>query len=225
VSNKSIYRRATRRAATTCGARLARVRRRLDPRAGIVALTFDDGPDPRTTPEFLDLLGELGVRATFFVIGVRAEAHPELIARMVDEGHAVGSHSGSHIDAWHAAKGDLRQDYHRGRVAIESIVGGSAPLFRPPRGHVTMASAVAIRREGLRPWLWSVNGGDYGEGAELAKIVRRTTSVAAGDVILLHDALHSPRPAASTDRASTLSAVREIVTSVRGRGLELGCLT
>ena len=69
-------------------------------RARAVAITFDDGPEPAPTPRLLDELSRLGIRATFFVVGRRADAHPSLIRRMVDEGHAVGSHSFSHPDPW-----------------------------------------------------------------------------------------------------------------------------
>ncbi len=85
-----------------------------------VALTFDDGPDPVFTPQVLDVLAEHGAVATFFAVGKRAERHPELVRRIVDEGHALGSHSWSHREPGELSARELGRDYRAGRRAVEA---------------------------------------------------------------------------------------------------------
>ena len=120
------------------------VRRGLPAADDAVALTFDDGPDPDHAPAFLDELRRLGIVATFFVVGHRARAHPELVRRARDEGHAVGSHSDTHPDPWTLPLRALSRDYRRGRRAAEAALGRRVPRFRPPKGYVDGTGAAAM---------------------------------------------------------------------------------
>ena len=104
--------------------------------SGKLALTFDDGPDPRWTPRVLDMLARLQVRATFFVLGSAVEAHPELIAREVAEGHEVAVHNWVHTDVYGVSFSELSDSVNR---TCEAIVAAGAPsprLWRPPYGRV-----------------------------------------------------------------------------------------
>lgn len=126
--------RGTRRRAGEALVNRVHAREALDPADGAVALTFDDGPHPEHTPAVLDELARLGVVATFFLVGQRAAERPDLVRKIVDAGHAVGSHSSSHIEPWTVPLVDLAREYRRGRSEVEAAVGRPVALFRPPKG-------------------------------------------------------------------------------------------
>lgn len=175
-----------------------------------VALTFDDGPDPQRTPAVLDLLARQGVRATFFVVGARAEAHPELVRRMVAEGHVVGNHSYTH--SWRfplRSLGRTMEELRRTGEVLHRITGRQPRLFRPPFGVTNPTIARAVRRLGLDPVGWNIRSLDtMGQSPErvAARILRR---LHPGAVILLHDRC------AGSERLVGL-----LVEGLRSRGLE-----
>ena len=158
-----------------------------------VALTYDDGPDPAATPALLDLLRERGVRATFFLVGARARAHPDLVRRIVAEGHLVGNHSDRHSPAtnlWFSAR--LRRDLAACQQTLTELTGAAPVYFRPPVGlanHATHPVAAAL---GLQVVGWRVRGLDTPRrppGAVIRAILAR---VGGGDVVLLHDGGRAP---------------------------------
>ena len=101
-----------------------------------VVLTFDDGPDPETTPKVLDALDAHGAKATFFVIGKKAEAHPELVREIVRRGHTVGMHSYAHHRLFSLKSPSyVRADLTRALAVLGGILGERPTLFRPPIGH------------------------------------------------------------------------------------------
>ena len=208
-------------AGRTC-VRLARPVRTV--RSG-VALTFDDGPDPRSTPAVLDLLAAAGVRATFFLVGQRAAAHPALVERTARDGHAIGSHSWSHPVPWRTSAVDLLRDYRRGHEAVQQALGGATRLFRPPHGHLGPASTAAVRLLRLRPVLWTHDPEDWRAGVGAADLRRRLADVCDGGVVLLHDALVRPPaeaglPEGSDDeRTETLLALPGLLADLRTAGL------
>lgn len=175
-----------------------------------VALTFDDGPDPQRTPAVLDLLARQGVRATFFVVGARAEAHPELVRRMAAEGHVVGNHSYTH--SWRfplRSLGRTMEELRRTGEVLHRITGLQPRLFRPPFGVTNPTIARAVRRLGLDPVGWSIRSLDtMGRSPErvAARILRH---LHPGAVILLHDRC------AGSERLVGL-----LVEGLRSRGLE-----
>lgn len=183
-----------------------------------VALTFDDGPDPRWTPLVLDALGDLGVPATFFLVGGAAEAHPALVRRMVDEGHAVGSHTTSHADLWTLSMAELHREVRAGHRSVEAAAGIRTDRFRPPKGWFDLRVAVAARRCGLRPWLWSIDPTDWEPGTRAEDILERVRP-GAGDVVLLHDGMCSPVDPSACDRSATVAAIAALVARVRASGL------
>ncbi len=155
----------------------------------VVALTFDDGPHPERTPKILDLLKKHDVRAAFFVTGKNAEKHPELIKRMVSEGHLVGNHTYSHSSRFPWMKEEkMREEIHWCDVAITRITGMHPTLFRPPFGvsNPTLARAVV-------PWHytvagWSVRSLDTVSRWPRAKVFERVRRrLRPGSVVLLHD--------------------------------------
>lgn len=203
-------------------ARIAGAPRRLPAGSPSVALTFDDGPDPASTPLVLDLLAAHGVVATFFCVGYRAQQHPELLRRIAAEGHAVGSHSQTH------RVGDLPSaetvsDYLAGRRAVEQVLGFEVPLFRPPHGHLDLPTARALRRHGFSTWLWSVDPGDYQPAALPGTVSATVQGSAAGDVILLHDGLEEAADDAPS-RSILTESLPAVITALQARGLSLATL-
>ena len=215
--DRATVRRLRTRAVTTA----AGARRHLGRDSGAVALTFDDGPHPEFTPQVLDRLAALDVVATFFLVGRNAARHPDLVRRIVDRGHAVGSHSWSHPDPWTLGLRHLIVDYRRGRQAVERASGGTARLFRPPKEHLGRRGPVAVRVVRLRPWLSSIDSEDWVPGTSTEQILARVEPVSPGDVILLHDWLEGALDERGLDRSETVAAIDGIVTMVRDRGLRL----
>ena len=175
------------------GLTLALPRRRFVTRgpvsSGGVCLTFDDGPHPEHTPRLLDVLGEQGVKGTFFVVGEEAEKHPELVKRIVAEGHAVGGHSWTHSEPRTTTTRQLLDEVTRTQELLWEVVGVGSTLFRPPKGELTAAKLLGLMRAGLTVVLWNVDPRDYartsveGLAAWFAKQPMRS-----GDIVLMHDA-------------------------------------
>jgi peptidoglycan-N-acetylglucosamine deacetylase len=201
--------------------RFAGVRHRLPAGEAGVALTFDDGPDPRFTPAVLDVLAEHGVVATFFLVGRRAERHPGIVSRILREGHAAGSHSWSHPDPGGVSPARLFSEYRRGRRAVEAAVGAPVALFRPPMGDVGLPSATAATLSRVRPWLWTRDPSDWRPGRTTGEIVDAVGDLHAGDVVLLHDGIELPVTEAALDRSSTVAAVPLLIRRARAAGLDL----
>ncbi|HYU85291.1 MAG TPA: polysaccharide deacetylase family protein, partial [Kribbellaceae bacterium] len=144
----------------------------------VVYLTFDDGPDPRWTPQVLDLLQRYDARGTFFMLGDEVRANPGLVRRVRDAGHAIGNHSVDHKDLTKVSAARLRTE----------IAGGPASrCFRPPYGATNARVRAAIRAAGLRQVLWDVDPDDWQRPGARVIASRILTHVHNGDVVLMHD--------------------------------------
>ncbi|HYN23388.1 MAG TPA: polysaccharide deacetylase family protein [Thermoanaerobaculia bacterium] len=155
---------------------------------GEVGLTFDDGPDPEVTPKVLDLLDGSGARATFFCIGRRVEAHPDLAAEIVRRGHHIGNHTWSHPHAFSCyLPAPQRREVVRAQEAIERATGRLPTLFRAPAGIRNFFLERELCKTGLTLASWTRRGYDT-VGKEPSAIARRLLAgTSAGDVLLLHD--------------------------------------
>jgi peptidoglycan/xylan/chitin deacetylase (PgdA/CDA1 family) len=153
-----------------------------------VALTFDDGPDPRVTPAVLDLLEQVGARASFFCIGRRAAAHPALVREMVRRGHSVENHSDRHPNAFACLPPTaLMQEIGRAQARLADIAGVAPRFFRPPMGLRSPLLDPVLARLGLRHVSWTRRGYDT-VSDDASRVLRRLADgLAAGDVLLLHD--------------------------------------
>jgi len=198
--------------------RRAQPRQRV-PDPGTFALTFDDGPDERFTPQVLDLLAARGARATFFVVGRSVEAHPELVRRIVSEGHGLGSHTWSHPELVGLPASRLLRECRRGRRAVERAVGQPVPIFRPPKGHWDARGAAAATALRLRPWIWTQDPRDWEAGKSAEEIVASLEALQSGDVVLLHDGIQSPPDPAARDRSATVAALGPLLDLAAERGL------
>jgi peptidoglycan/xylan/chitin deacetylase (PgdA/CDA1 family) len=158
-----------------------------------VALTFDDGPHPERTPAILDTLKRHGVQATFFVTGERAAAHPEIIRRIVAEGHLVGNHTFSHSPRFPLGGSskmapEIAREIERCDEALEKIVGTRPALFRPPFGVTTPNIARALRRHPHTVAGWSIRSLDTVSRWPREKVFERVRRcLRPGAVVLLHD--------------------------------------
>lgn len=157
------------------------------PAAGSVYLTFDDGPDERWTPRILDLLAHANVLATFFVVGRLALEQPELIRRIVAQGHEVGNHSWSHRHPWTLSPATARLEVRDGAAAIADLIGRAPSFFRPPHGRLRRCMLEEAERVGQTLVLWDRSAVDWGPLGSAAKISRRLNTVESGDIILMHD--------------------------------------
>ncbi|HET7308375.1 MAG TPA: polysaccharide deacetylase family protein [Gammaproteobacteria bacterium] len=186
-----------------------------------VALTFDDGPDPDTTPAVLAALAETEAKATFFVIGKALAAQPDLARRIVAAGHALGNHSWRH-SRWQNLRGTRShlQEIDRCDQAVEKIAGAERPiLYRPPVGLKCGGLARAAWRRNVKIVAWSLHSRDT-RLADPQSIARRVLSrVRGGDIILLHDGHDLP----GRRRPHCAEAVRLIARGLRERGFE--CVT
>lgn len=154
-----------------------------------LALTFDDGPDPVTTPAVLDALREAGARATFFVIAGRASAHPQLIARMLAEGHEVAAHAEQHAHAWTRTPWGGVLDVVRAVRRVAAVTGQPVRYHRPPHGAYTLATVLGQRAAGVRGVHWSVEGQDWRPRLTPEEVRERLLRLAGpGSIVVLHDA-------------------------------------
>ncbi|MBQ6262469.1 MAG: polysaccharide deacetylase family protein [Clostridia bacterium] len=153
----------------------------------VVALTFDDGPHPRTTAEILDVLKDYGVRATFFNVGENAVKRPELTAREVAEGHEVGNHTFTHINVKSLSAEKLKEQLIDTEDAITEAAGVKPTLFRPPEGKIGKEGESAAEELGYTVVLWSVDTRDWTHRTARAIAETVEDNVNDGDVILCHD--------------------------------------
>src|SRR6266566_414180 len=182
-----------------------------------VAITFDDGPDPRWTPKILDILKAANVKATFFVVGVNAERYPALVRRIVNEGHEIGNHTYYHPNLALCWPEHIRLELNATQLLLETITGRATALFRPPYAADTSPTQLSeliplqiaedlnylVVLENIDPQDWAKPGADI--------ILRRIKQQRHdGSVILLHDA--------GGDRSQTVEALPRILDWLHTRG-------
>ncbi|MGC8480828.1 MAG: polysaccharide deacetylase family protein [Acidimicrobiales bacterium] len=154
-----------------------------------IALTFDDGPDPLSTPLVLRELDRLGVRATFFLLGSMVEVHPYLVGQIEQGGHEIGLHGQWHRNHLFRSSKTIHYDLERGLETLRQHATTPITHFRPPYGVATQATLHAARGLGLKVALWSTWGRDWRRAASPTSVYRDVLSaLEGGGTILLHDA-------------------------------------
>ena len=193
--------------------------------SGSVALTFDDGPDPDVTPALIDRLAELDVRATFFLLTLRAERFPDLVARLTDAGHEIALHGLDHRRITGMPARQARGYLDDARRRLEQVVGRAVTMYRPPYGSQSMASLVAARRAGLQVVVWNGDAQDW-EDRPAPLVVRAAVDACKpGGILLFHERLepdpsHSdPVRAAPVTTFDRVAVISDVIDAVRSRGL------
>jgi peptidoglycan/xylan/chitin deacetylase (PgdA/CDA1 family) len=175
-----------------------------------VALTFDDGPDPRGTPAVLDALSRAGAVATFFVLGERVEREPALLQRVLAAGHDVQVHGYAHLRHSEHSRAAVEEDLRRAL----NVLPVQPALWRLPYGEPAEFSAEIARGHGLQIVSWTVDSGDWrGESAE-AMLARLHGALRDGAIVLMHDGASRAR--------HTAALIGPLVDAVRAKGLEAG---
>ena len=181
-----------------------------------VVLTFDDGPHPESTRKVLATLNCFGAHATFFVLGSKALAAPEVLREIAAAGHEIGVHGDRHdrlLSLRHPNR--IASDVERAQGAVAAATGQRPRLFRPPLGHISPRTALVARRLGLTLVGWSVRGRDGLSCTTAASALRRVVAgLRPGAIVLLHDA--SER---SPCEPAGVAALPAILEETRRRGL------
>ncbi len=193
-------------------------------RPGLLALTFDDGPDPRWTPAILDILKQENVPATFFIIGKNGQSYPDLVRRMLNEGHEIGNHTYTHPNLGEIPLSLTELELNATQRLIESLIGRSTVLFRPPY----FGDAEADKPQEVEPAIKAKDLGYLMVGVRIDpddwrlpvtadQIVQKTIDRAMdanpetrGQVVLLHDS--------GGDRSATIEALPRLIHDLRARG-------
>lgn len=204
-------RRATDRLATPVGSvKGARTQAR------VVALTYDDGPDPVGTPAVLAALGSAGVRATFFQLAERAERYPELVRAVLAAGHEVALHGIDHSRLSGLPPGEAGRRIVAGRDRLAAVTGARARWFRPAYGGQTLRTYAATRRAGLDPVVWGPSVEDWRDGTAAEVAERAVPRLGPGEVVLLHDGFEVPAgdttPEPTFDRGEVTLALLALLT-------------
>jgi peptidoglycan/xylan/chitin deacetylase (PgdA/CDA1 family) len=187
-----------------------------------IALTYDDGPNPAYTPELLELLARHGAHATFFQIGKWVAREPALAKEVRDAGHAVGNHTFNHptlaLCSTDRVKEELRLCHEASQAAdIEYSTVDGASLMRCPWGRRRPGTLRAVKSAGYMPVQWSITGWDWAERKTADDIAGRCLKAREGDVILLHDGVHTePR----ADRSKSVYATRQVLEQLGAEGYE-----
>ena len=176
-----------------------------------IVLTIDDGPDPRWTAKILRILGQHQVTATFFMLGVQAAAHPDLVRAVAADGHQIGTHTWSHQNLARLTPAAAHSQIERGVDAVAAAAGGDAPtLFRAPYGSWSPSVLAACHQLGQRPLGWSVDPRDWdrpGAGRIAHRVLAATEP---GSIILLHDG--------GGDRSQSVAALRTFLPRLLAKG-------
>jgi peptidoglycan/xylan/chitin deacetylase (PgdA/CDA1 family) len=177
-----------------------------------VALTFDDGPHPETTPALLDLLAQANARATFFLVGARVRAYPDLARRVSEAGHTIGVHGLHHRTMVLQSPREIARDLSEAERIFEDVTGKalSSRLLRPPYGFKTWTLCRTLHRLGWTTVSWSLDGRDYDRQTPERLAGRVNTHIQPGDIVLLHE-----RPSDNT----TLNALPTIFAYLHECGL------
>lgn len=189
--------------------------------ASVVCLTFDEGPDPDSTPPILELLDRYQAKATFFLLGRNAVRHPRLVKDIMASGHEIGEHSDRHTHAWKCGPFATATDLINGGRSISSVAGGPVPWFRPPYGKLNIISLLYIVFGRKRVAFWDIDPKDYAADSAAQVCNETFSSLRNGRVLLLHDG----RTGESNDKGVTVSALEGILAEGTRRGLTFGSVS
>ncbi|GAA1658328.1 polysaccharide deacetylase family protein [Fodinicola feengrottensis] len=180
--------------------------------AKAIALTLDDGPHAVWTPKMLRLLKQLDIHATFFMIGVQAKGHPDLIKAIHDGGHALGNHTYNHLETLpHLSVPNIRQQIVATQDAVFKACGAYPRVFRAPGGNWGPPVFAEVAAAGMMPIHWQTDTNDWTRPGT-SSIERRVAGAPVGSIVLCHDG--------GGDRSETIAALTQAVPALKARGYQ-----
>jgi len=174
-----------------------------------IALTFDGGPSPETTPLILQTLAKFGARATFFVTGENAQGYPHILKKTLEMGNEIGNHTYNHPNLSKLGKVAVIRQIAATQKTISSITGREAAVFRPPYGAVNKMTAGLAQSLGLKTIMWSIDTRDWQDPSPQVITNRVLTRAKAGDIVLMHDT-----------RQNTAFALPSILEGLKKQGFQ-----
>ncbi len=181
-----------------------------DAPANAVALTIDDGPDPRWTPQVLDLLSRYHVQVTFSLVGIEAHTQRNLVRRIVAEGHAICNHTMTHPQPFaHRPPEQIDKEIAQAQSVIVDAAGTVPRLFRSPGGNWSPTVLATAAHYGMTPIDWDIDPRDWAR-PDPPTITRRLLAARPGDILLCHDG--------GGNRAQTVEALRTVLPTLTGKG-------
>ncbi|MGE5703339.1 MAG: polysaccharide deacetylase family protein [Clostridia bacterium] len=184
---------------------------RIDTQRKVVALTFDDGPDPVYTPLILETLHKQGVPATFFVLGSQVDKYPKILQWVKKAGHEIGNHGYYHHDLNKLTEQEVYDEIKRTEQSILRTTGVLSQYYRPPGGVMTHDVLNAVQTSGYDIIHWSVDPRDWSlrrTASVIANTVKK--NVSSGDIVLFHDG--------GLNQKQTIKALRDLITDLRQKG-------
>lgn len=182
----------------------------------VIALTFDDGPDGKYTPQILDILKQNDVKATFFVVGEMVETHPEVLKREFEEGHEIGNHTFTHMNICNDSVEKLNKEFMKTQDLVKKVTGKEPNLFRPPYRAINENLFNLMKSKGVKVVLWSDFDARDWSNPGVEKIVTTIeNNIKNGSIILLHD-YNNVR----CDKSQTVKALERIVPDLKNQGYE-----
>lgn len=183
----------------------------------VVALTFDDGPDPRYTTPMLDTLREFNAQATFFVVGQNVLKHPEILQVIVRDGHEIGNHTMNHPRLPDLTPEEVRRELSSCSNVIHQLTGQKPYYFRSPKGLTTPAVASSLARLGMREIHWSMTIENRSAKTPEEMANRIISKIKPGHIILLHDG--------RLDRTNTVKALPILLVGLKQQGYQVVTLS
>ncbi|EOV9529094.1 polysaccharide deacetylase family protein [Bacillus cytotoxicus] len=177
----------------------------------IIAITFDDGPDPIYTPQVLQLLRQYKAEATFFMIGFRIQRNPYLVKQVLKEGHEIGNHTMNHLYAKRTQSEKVKNDILEGKKYLAKWIKEPL-LFRPPGGEINDTVFTTAKEAGYQIvlWSWHQDPRDWANPGTASIVNHVLKNAKSGDIVLLHDG--------GSDRSQTIEALAKILPELQQRG-------
>ncbi|HLG61606.1 MAG TPA: polysaccharide deacetylase family protein [Ktedonosporobacter sp.] len=176
----------------------------------VIALTFDDGPNPVFTPQVLRMLRQYRVRATFFCIGGQVQRYPYLLRQMYQAGEVIGNHTWSHPNLTKLPSDAIRQELRSTSLVIQQTIGVPPEIFRPPYGATNARVRGIAAQLGLRQILWTIDTHDWRQPGVKAIVNAVLTNARNGSIVVMHDG--------GGNRSQTVQALPQIIVGLQQRG-------
>jgi peptidoglycan-N-acetylglucosamine deacetylase len=186
------------------------------PQSKQVALTFDDAPDDKFTAKVLDTLKQHHIKATFFLVGSQAEKYPEMVKRIVNEGHVIGNHTHNHKLLTKMSDEAFQEQITKTESILQSLCGYKPKLMRPPYGEISEAQLLWASEQGFRVINWNVDSQDWRQLSDTEVASNILKSAKAGSIVLQHSG-----GGPGQDLSGTVQALPEVITTLQSRGYKL----